>query len=411
MSTPTQTPTRPHAPTPSAPRLGHLDGVGTIFSLELRQRLRSRGWYVMLGLWFVVVLGVTLAVGAAVRSSYTSSVDPETGLSLLPPGSVGAGQIQFELAIAFVLGFGSLIAPVFAANAISGDRAGGTLAIVQATLVTPGQILWGKWLAAWVASLAFLVAALPSLAVAAFSGELRWGSCLLMLLVVAVELGVLCAIGVGISAGTSRPLFSILATYLVVAALGLGTLIVTGVAAMTVHENVRSSQMEPTPEASKAMLEWDEKMSADPEKYADLPYPPEADDVRCGTEVTEWEAPATERFTWLLAANPFVVLADAAAPPLDPVLQDGSGYAYFASPQAGILGSVRMGVRQMQAGPQSQVTCLEGKVLTPPKLSEQAPVWPVGLGVQLLLTAAIVGWGRRRLVTPAGRLASGTRVA
>lgn len=106
MSTPTQTPTRPHAPTPSAPRLGHLDGVGTIFSLELRQRLRSRGWYVMLGLWFVVVLGVTLAVGAAVRSSYTSSVDPETGLSLMPPGSVGAGQIQFELAIAFVLGFG-----------------------------------------------------------------------------------------------------------------------------------------------------------------------------------------------------------------------------------------------------------------------------------------------------------------
>ena len=411
MSAPTELSHRQHAPAPAAPRLSYAAGIGTIFSLELRQRLRSRGWYIMLGIWFVVILGVTLAVGASVRSAYDAAIDPVTGVSWMVPGGASAGQIQYELAIAFVLGFGSLIAPVFAANAISGDRAGGTLAIVQATLVTPGQILWGKWLAAWVASLAFLVAAVPSLAVAAFSGELRWGYCLLMLVVVAVELGILCAIGVGISAGTSRPLFSILATYLVVAALGLGTLLATGVAAMTISDNVRSSYMEPTPEAAKAMAEWDAKMSSDPEKYADLPYPPEASAMQCSTQVQEWPQPATERFTWLLAANPFVVLSDAAAPPMDQVLMDSQGSAYFTTPQAGVLGSVRIAVRQMQAGPQSQVECLEGKMLTPPKLSEQAPVWPIGLGVQALLTAAIVFWGRRRLVTPAGRLASGTRVA
>ena len=64
---------------------------------------------------------------------------------------------MFELVVGFVLFFGLLVAPALSANAITGDRAAGTLAILQNTLLTPGQLLWGKWLAAWVASLAFLV--------------------------------------------------------------------------------------------------------------------------------------------------------------------------------------------------------------------------------------------------------------
>lgn len=411
MSTATQHRSQAPAPAPQVTRLPYLSGVATIFSLEMRQRLRSRGWYIMLAVWFLVVLGVTFAVGASIRNLYETSVDPTTGESWIVPGSASPGQIQFELAICFVLGFGSLIAPVFAANSISGDRAGGTLAIVQATLVTPGQILWGKWLAAWVASLAFLVAALPSLAVATFGGDMRWGSCLLMVLMVALELGILCAIGVAISALTPRPLFSILATYLVVAALGLGTLLATGVAAMTIHEPVRSSSQELTPEARQAQAEWEEKYESDPEKYAELSYPDAANETRCGAEVHEWDSPATQRFTWILAANPFVVVADAAAPPIDQQLVERSGTSYFSTPQAGVMGMVRIVVRQMQAGPQSQVECLAGQNLTPPKLSDQPPVWPLGLGLQLVLVIGLVTWGRSRLVTPAGHLSKGTRVA
>ena len=37
------------------PKLGYLSGVGTVFSLEMRQRMRSRGWYIMLAVWFVAI--------------------------------------------------------------------------------------------------------------------------------------------------------------------------------------------------------------------------------------------------------------------------------------------------------------------------------------------------------------------
>lgn len=407
----TATTTRPHTERPQTPeRLGYLSGILTVFGLEMRRRLRSRGWYIMLGIWFLVLVAVTLLTGASLNSFNAMNLDAD-GNPISLPGSVSTGQIQFELVVCFALGLGALIAPVFAANSVSGDRAGGTLAILQATLLTPGQLLWGKWLAAWVTALCFLVAAVPSLVLAAFNGALLWWHCFLMLLVVGLEFAILCGIGVGLSAMTSRPLFSILSTYLVVATLGLGTLLATGVAAMTVKETVRSSNEVPTQAALKAQAEYEALSMSDPEKYADTPYPAAANEMRCDTAVETYQAVATERFAWLLAANPVVLVADLAAPPVNQQLVERTGYSYVAVPESGPLAYVRIGVRQMQAGPQSQVACLAGERRTPPKLTEQAPVWPIGLGVQLVLTGALVFAGRRRLVTPAGKLAKGTRVA
>ncbi|MGO3153827.1 MAG: ABC transporter permease [Galactobacter sp.] len=370
-----------------ATRLPWFSGVGTIFSMEFRQRLRSRGFYWILGVWFVVILAITLGVGASLDFS-----NPESG----------DGQLQFELVLITVLILGSLVAPAFAANSISGDRSGGTLAVVQSTLVTPGQIMVGKWLAAWVSSLSFLVVSVPSLAIAAFQPGLRWGPSLLMLLAVALELAILTWIGVGVSAWTSRPVFAILSTYLLVAFLGIGTLITTGIAAATITTTIRESDQLPTPAAEHIQESWD----------GEGDWPDGADEYYCADEVSTYKAPATQSFTWLLAANPVVLVADLGAPGIHTVrsveddwVSDDTEYADAP------LSMIRYGVRVMQAGPQAQVVCLEGKIRPSADLAGQAPVWPIGIGAQLVLTGFVVLMGRRKLTTPAKRLSVGTRVA
>jgi ABC-type transport system involved in multi-copper enzyme maturation permease subunit len=357
-------------PRSAAPALGYLAGIRTVFGLEIRQRIRNRGWYIMLGIWFVVVAAVV-------------------GLAALSVGEdgFGAGQVMFELVIAFVLFFGMLIAPALSANSITGDRANGTLAILQNTLLTPGQLLWGKWLASWVASLGFLVVTIPLIGWAMTYGDVYLPAAPVLLAMLAVELGIVCAIGVGVSALANRTLFAVMVTYLLVALLGLGTLISYGLSMQLVKTDVNVSNQV-----------W-------PETYMNGDFSGDWDEnnYTCENRTYVQETFATERITWLLAANPFVVVADAA--PRSPAPEDSSMFA-----EAGPMGAISEGVRYSQAGPEFQIPCLNGikNTALPPT---PAPLWPLGLGIQVLLAGGIVAAGRNRLRPPAGKLAAGTRLA
>ena len=50
----------------------YLDGVQAVVGMELRQRLRSRGWYIMLGIWFAIIGLVTALtwIGWKAQGSY-----------------------------------------------------------------------------------------------------------------------------------------------------------------------------------------------------------------------------------------------------------------------------------------------------------------------------------------------------
>lgn len=361
------TPPRALAP---APALDYLSGIRTVFGLEIRQRLRNRGWYIMLGIWFVVVAAVVgLAALSAVQDEF------------------GPGQVMFELVIAFVLFFGMLIAPALSANSITGDRANGTLAVLQNTLLTPGQLLWGKWLASWAASLGFLVVTIPLIGWAMTYGDVYLPALPALLGMLALQLAVVCALGVGVSALANRTLFAVMVTYLLVALLGIGTLIAYGLSMQLVRTEVQvSNQVWPDAYMNGDFYgEWDEN------------------NYTCETRTYPQETYATDHITWLLAANPFVVVADAA--PRAPATEDPSMFA-----ATGPMGAISMGVRYSQAGPEYQTPCLNGVKNTdlPPT---PAPLWPLGLGIQVLLAGGILVAGRSRLKTPAGRLASGTRIA
>ncbi|GAA1343321.1 ABC transporter permease [Arthrobacter roseus] len=358
--------------------LSWIAGVKAVFKLEMKQRLRARSWYIVLGIWFAL-LGLIFVLAAVTTASMNAEGE--------------GGPILFELVIGTVLLFGLLVAPGLSATAINGDRAAGTLAIIQITLLTPGQVLWGKWLTAWAAALAFLVISLPFIVWALIVGGVSFSETLVSLVMLAVELGLVAAIGVGVSAIAARPLFSIVITYMLVALLSIGTLIGFGLSMVLVQEEAEVTTANYSlPDDFDSMAE------------------PKDEDFTCTTETYRQPVLHTERTAWLLAANPFVIVADSV--PYNRVSEEDSGTAEdYRVP--GVMESVSLGLRTAQAGPDFEQTCeeLSGPYAQSPPPTGLMPIWPLGLALQALLAGALILIGWKRLATPAGRLPRGTRIA
>ncbi len=207
----------------------------------------------------------------------------------------------------------------------------------------------------------------------------------------AVELAVVCGIGVGISALAGRPLFSIVVTYLVVAALVVGSLISFALGAQLAQGTVLANSP-----ASRSVL----YAPVQPNQQGQ-PIEPAQPGYTCEGPLVEHPAVRTERVAWMLALNPYVVVADAIPYP------DRSGTGFYT---VGMIEGISQGARSALAGPDHTYLCANG-VPQPQYLRQTTPLWPLGLGLQLLLTGLLMWLGWRSLRTPASRLASGTRIA
>ncbi len=335
--------------------------IATIARLELTQRLRSVGWYVMLGIFAVLLLGITL-------------------LSFLVfSGQEQSGAGVYSVIVNFVLLLVVLVSPALSGNAINGDRDAATLAPVQVTMASTGDIMLGKLLAAVATGGAFLLVALPFLLIGMLGGGVSLPMLLVSVAILAVEIVVVAALGVGLSGLLARPLFSVAATYLVVAALVVGTLIAFGLGGAAIRtEAVTYSR--PYDEVTGEVIcdRWDEY---------------------------RYEVPRYDYVWWMLAANPFVVLADAT-----PVNYTSDGYPID------MFGQIKAAVRWAQHPPIEQrwdecrPTMENGP--TPQQMVEDSvPSWFVGLGIQLVLAGGLFAGAWARTRTPARRLPPGTRIA
>ena len=334
--------------------------IATIARLELTQRLRSVGWYILLGVFALVLIGVTVL--AFMVYSWGDFV--------------GAGV--YSIVVNVVLLLVVLVSPTLSGNAINGDREAATLAAVQVTAASTGDIMLGKLLAAVATGGAFLLVALPFLAIALLGGGVNALVLLVSLLVLAVEIVIVAAIGVGLSGLIARPLFSVAATYLVVAGLTIGTLIAFGLGGAAIRSEATSYSR---PYDADGQLECDR------------------------WETYTYEVPRFDRVWWVLAANPFVVLADATPTDFNP-----DGYP------VDMFGQIKLGVRMAQHPPVEQRWdgCSEeyGDAHTPEELMEgTVPSWFVGLGIQVLIAGGLFAGAWSRTRTPARRLPPGTRIA
>jgi ABC-type transport system involved in cytochrome c biogenesis permease component len=336
--------------------------------LELRQRVRSSRWQLMLGLFFLTI-GVLSGLVMAVSGFDDSS------------GSFLYGAVAW-----LVLTLGLLVAPALTSTSVNGDRASGTLAPLQMTLLSPAEIAVGKLLAGWITSLAFLATAVPFLLLAMVPGGTGVGRLLATTLMMALVLLSVCAIALGWSALTARSVSSAVMTYLTTAFLCIGTLIVFGLSYPLVsgQEQVRVLQ--------------------DPPFGPDFDYSSPIPESECVETTATRNVAHTELTWWLLAANPYVVVADAA-----PGGTDEDVFAW-----------IKAGVRTAQAGPQEPVNeCYasfdySGGGLDPiggGLARGTVPVWPFGLVINLGLGALGVGVAVNRLSTPVRRLPRGTRIA
>lgn len=364
-----------------------LARLWTIARLELLQRVRTVSWYVLLGVFALLLLGVT-ALAFVVYGGW---------------GTAGPGV--YSLVVYFTLLLVLLVSPTLSGNSINGDRDAATLAPVQVTLATTGEILFGKLLAAWITGLAFALVAAPFLVIATLAGDVQPLTVVVTLVVLIVETGVIAAIGVALSGILARPLFSVAVTYLVVAALSVGTLIGFGLigAAVGTEVTVQSRYAEYDAMGNPKCRDGSSDCYGD------------ADQMVCGEWVTDTSrVPRFDTVWWMLAANPFVILADAT-----PTRFDSHG-----DPDD-MFGWLKSGVRGAQIPPALNSTGYDecdpssyqygsgsGGYRTPEQIIAQTvPSWFVGLAVQLALAGLLLwgAWARTR--TPARTLPPGTRIA
>jgi ABC-type transport system involved in multi-copper enzyme maturation permease subunit len=359
-------------------------GVRTVAVLELRQRVRSTRWIVSLVV-FGVVVGVVTTLTFVVARQMVGGMGGDATIDDT------AGRTMFGFIVFFVLFLGLLVSPTLSATSINGDRANGTLATLQVTLLSPAEIVLGKLLASWVASLAFLAVSVPFIVWAFATGGTALVGLLTTVLLLAVMLAVVCAIGLGFSALTARTAGSSVLTYVAMAGLTVVSLIVFGLSVPLVSGEERVQvRTESWPPGG---ITFDENGRP-------------SEEIPCELREEERYVTHTERTWWLLAVNPFVVVADALPP--------ASG-TQISDPMTGI----RYGVRTARLGTQEPLNeCWsqwqdweEQEQASRERADALGAVWPWGLAFNLLLGAAGVALAVRRLTIPQATLPRGTRVA
>lgn len=333
-------------------------GMLLVARLEFRTRLRAGRWKVLFGVWFAVLL----AVSVLLRENVTTDDPAEDGVEMF-------GTLLF-----FVLLLMMLISPALTAQTINGDRERGTLAPLQTTRLTPLEIVSGKFLAAWAVGLAVLGLALPFIAWPVLEGDVDPWRGVVCVVVTALLIGSACAVSLALSALVVRSVTSALLSYLTVFALMFGTILLFVL--------------------TMPFVTFDRTQGTGPDSYT--------------------EKVVDTRYTWwLLAPSPFVVLADAAPAlprklvcPLDDHRPDDCHYE--VDNDADVLGSIGQEVREARVEPQRS----DERYLQYERRKDAAPaVWPYGLGFHLLLAGGSLAVAARRLRVPATRLPRGVRVA
>jgi ABC-type transport system involved in multi-copper enzyme maturation permease subunit len=342
-----------------------VQGVLTVAEQEFTIRIRAGRWKWLLAAWFAVLALVTLLIRLAVETVDEGHAQDK-------------GVVVYGGLTLLVLGLALLVVPTLSAQSVNGDRERGTLATLQVTRLSAGEIAVGKFVAAWGTSLVFLALTLPLVLYAMTQGGVPFGRVVVVTFVVALLLGSVIAVSLCLSAVLRRTTTSGVLAYMVVFALTVGTTLSFALALALSSES------------------YTETVSG----YC----PDQPAGVACRDETFSGTRTRPDRVWWLLAPNPFVVLADAAPalPPETPAqlarreeLQR-RGISSTDLRDSDPLGGLGNAVRDARKGPRDP---------------DGASVWPYGLAFDVLVGAGALWLTARRLRTPTRVLPTGQRVA
>jgi ABC-2 type transport system permease protein len=347
-------------------------GVWLVARQEFRIRLRTGRWRWLLGVWVALLAGFTVLLDLAVDTGYGYTGYGYTGHSHAGYSYTGYGYTEddarrgvplFGILMLFVLGMVLVISPALTSQTINGDRERGTLATLAITRLQPMEIALGKVLAGWGVGLVALALTIPFAGYAMAKGGITVGRVVAVYAVVAILVGVVCAVSQALSAVLARSITSALLSYLTVAALAVGTLIAFGLIGQLITER----RTERTPDG----------------------------------QVYAYEVTREDKVWWLVAPNPFVVVADS-APQVPPryTVHGKTVYVDDYDP----LSAIGREVRELRQPPSEERALDFGR-------NDLPAVWPYGLGFNVLLGVAAVLVTAQRLRTPSRRIARGVRIA
>lgn len=201
---------------------------------------------------------------------------------------------------------------------------------------------------------------------------------LVVLLLVAVSLAVVTAFGLGLLALLAKPVAAVVVSYVVAFCLAVVAPLLVPLLSVLVQEEAVVTYTGRTTYSASGMPE----------------------DCRT-VERTETVA-RTDRVWWLLAASPYVVVADAAPAPEDRAVRE-----------VDVLRGIGDVAREARLGPSRVVDyCTDvDDVLRAEERADLPPVWPWGLAFYLLLTGGATAVAVHRLRTPVRKLPVGQRIA
>jgi ABC-2 type transport system permease protein len=364
-------------------------GIATVARQEFTIRIRAGRWRWLLAAWFAVLLLVTVLIRLAV-----GTIDHGR--------AADKGVVVYGGLTLLVLGLALLVVPTLAAQSVNGDRERGTLATLQVTRLTAADIALGKLAAAWGTSLVFLLLTLPLVGYCMTQGGVPFSRVVVVTLVVALLLGSVIAVALCLSSLLSRTTTSGVLAYVAVFALTVGTPIAFGLATALTTERVTETVQASCP--SESALQG----LPDLDRASIL--------ADCGrTQSYQTTRARTDRIWWLLAPNPFVVLADA-APQLAPETAterqrrqalEESGIHRTNLRDSDPLGALGRSVRGLRKPPTGSSGLFTSAVVG----SRRQPIWPWGLAFDVALGAGAIWLTTRQLRTPTRDLPRGQRVA
>jgi ABC-type transport system involved in multi-copper enzyme maturation permease subunit len=338
-----------------------LQGVLTVAEQEFTLRIRAGRWRWLLGAWFAVLALVTLLIRLAVQT--------------LSEGHAQAkGVVVYGGMTLLVLGLALLVVPTLSAQSVNGDRERGTLATLQVTRLTASDIALGKFVAAWGTSLVFLALTLPLVLYAMTQGGVPFGRVVIVTLVLALLLGSVIAVSLCLSSLLHRTTTSGVLAYGMVFALTVGTPVTFGLAVALSTES-HTQQISGLCETGP-----------------------------CREETYTEQRSRPDRVWWLLAPNPFVVLADA-APKLPPETAAEAARRHALEARGVTVSNLR------DSDPLGGLGGWVRDAHKAPGAAEGKPVWPWGLAFDVLLGAGALWLTTRQLRTPSRDLPLGQRVA
>jgi ABC-type transport system involved in multi-copper enzyme maturation permease subunit len=372
-------------------------GIATVAKQEFRLRIRAGRWRWLLSLWFAILLLFTALLRGALGGFTQDDV-------------IDKGIVIYGGLMLFVLGLALLVVPALAAQSVNGDRERGTLATLQVTRLSAADICFGKFAAAWGTALVFLALSLPLVGYAITQQGVPVTRVLVVTLVLALLLGTICAVSLALSALLSRTTTSGVLAYVAVFALTLGTTIVFGLATAITTEKYTETY---PPSCPSEFTPGQIAPPPDPQNAPPCTEPPQS---------FEATRARTDRTWWLLAPNPFVILADA-APQLPPLTVQEQierrsaaerGVSRQDARDLDPLGGLGRAVRDLREPPDPPGSFNSAALVSgvgAARAPQRSPVWPWGLAFDVLLAALALWVTTRRLATPTRNLPKGQRVA